>query len=56
MLFLIVMIPFLRYDMELYRTYGTLGEEDNDVTWVAPTPVLFRLYKAWGKFVTIQVY
>ena len=38
--------------MELYRTYGTLGEEDNDVTWVAPTPMLFRLYKAFREFVS----
>ena len=38
--------------MELYRTYGTLGEEDNDVTWVAPTPMLFRLYKAFREHIT----
>ena len=34
--------------MELYRTYGALGNMDVYDTWVAPTPILFRLYKAFS--------
>ena len=32
--------------MKLYRTSGALWNMDYD-TWVAPTPILFRLYKAF---------
>ena len=34
--------------MELYRTYGALWREDVSVTWVASTPVIFRLFKAFS--------
>ena len=33
--------------MELFRTYSALLGDYFYVTWVAPTPILYRLYKAF---------
>ena len=35
---------------ELYRTYGARGNMDiNIITWVAPTPMLYRLFKVFNR-------
>ena len=41
--------------MKLYRTYGAIGGWRADVTWVTPTPVLFRLYKAFLELIAIWI-
>lgn len=33
--------------MKLYRTYGAFGGMMDNDTWITPTPMLYRLYKAF---------
>ena len=40
--------------MKLYRTYGALWNGCQCLRGFKPTPILFRLFKAFGKLFTIQ--